>query len=261
MPAPTRRTNRGSGHSYFLDGEPVAGVTTILRDGIPKGNLVGWAARSVAGYAVDRWDELAALTPSKRLRELERAAWNERDAAAGRGSAVHRLADELARGLEVEIPDALIGHVDAYLEFVQAFGVVELAVERTVISRRWRYMGTVDLLATIDDEPGVVLIDWKTGGSGIWPETSLQLAAYAHAETMIDDAGVELELPPIERAFAVWLRADGYDVYPVDVSDETFRVFLYAQQVARFTAGTQTNEDRARYIGAALERRELETAS
>jgi hypothetical protein len=234
--APTKRVNRGGGHSYVLDGETVDGVTAICRDGIAKQNLVGWAARSVAGYAVDHWSELTELSTSKRLRELERAAWAERDAAAGRGTTIHKLAWQLAAGDTVEVPEALRGHVDAYLGFIDAYDVDEFATEATVISRRWRYMGTFDALAHLDGNVDELwLLDWKTGASGIWPETALQLAAYAHAESILRDDGIEVPMPAVAHAAAVWLRADGYDVVPVDISDETFRTFLYAQQLAHFT--------------------------
>lgn len=257
MAAPaTRRINRGSGHSYLLDGEPVDGVTAIVRDGVAKSNLIGWAARSVAGYAIDHWTELAELSTSKRLRELEQAAWSERDAAAGRGTAVHRLAAQLAAGDEVDVPEALLGHVDSYLAFAQQYRIEELAVERMVINRRYRYAGSLDLIARIDGEPAIWLLDWKTGASGIWPETALQLAAYAHAEAMVDPDGTEHPMPPIDHAAGVWLRADGFDVVPVDVSPETFRVFLYAQQLAHFT-----NAERSRFVHDALPPRELEAAS
>ena len=253
MPASTRRINRGGGHSYVLDGETVDGVTKIVRDGVPKSNLIGWAARSVAGYAVDHWAELAELTPSKRLRELERAAWAERDAAGARGTTVHKYAHQIAEGAVVEVPDELVGYVDAYLAFSAAYDVLEVEVEATVINRTWHYMGTVDLLAYIDGE--LWLLDWKTGASGIWPETALQLAAYANAETVLGDEG-ERPMPAVARAAAVWLRGDGYDVVPVDAGAETFRTFLYAQQMARFT-----NAQRSDYVRDALPPRELEPAT
>lgn len=253
MAAPTRRVNRGGGHAYFLDDEQVPGVTTILGDGVPKPALVNWAATTTAGYAVDNWADLAELTPSKRLRELERARYAERDAAANRGTKIHALAHELAAGVEVDVPEEIVGHVDAYLEFAEAYGVVELVTEATVVNRTWRYMGTLDALVEVDGE--VWLVDWKSGGKGIYPEVALQLAAYAYAETYLD-GDVERPLPNIDRAVAVWLRADGYDVYPVDISPSTFRTFLYAQQVAKFTTA-----DRATYIGDALEPRRLEVAS
>ena len=53
-------------------------------------------------------------------------------------------------------------------------------------------------------------------------------------------------MPTIDRAGAVWLRADGYDLHPVDISTETFRTFLYAQQVAHYTRDAKDN--RTRYI-------------
>lgn len=257
MPAPaTRRINRGSGHSYYLDGVEVGGVTRIVREGVPSPQFIDAAARNVAGYAIDHWDELAQKTPSKRLAELVASRWAERDAAAVRGKTVHRYAQDLAAGLEVEVPDALIGYVDSYLAFAEAYRLVELEVEATVVSRRWHYMGTVDLLATVDDAPAVWLLDWKTGASGIWPEVALQLAAYAHAEAIVDADGTERPMPPIERAAAVWLRGDGYDVVPVDISEATFRVFLYAQQMAAYRAAP-----REQYVGEALPPRRLEVAS
>ena len=55
MTAPklTRR-NYGKGHSYYLDGEKIPGVTSVLGDGLAKPALINWAAKTVAGYAVER---------------------------------------------------------------------------------------------------------------------------------------------------------------------------------------------------------------
>lgn len=250
MAAATRRVNRGGGHSYFLDGEPVDGVTRIVREGIPKKNLVGWAARTVAGYAVDHWADLAEQSTSARLRELERAAWGERDRAAVRGTTVHGYAAALAAGETVDVPDELAGHVDAYLAFADAYRLDEIIVEATVIYRgptpATSYMGTLDVIGTLDGGDAW-LIDWKTGASGIWPETALQLSAYANAQHYIDADGNETPMPKIERAAAVWLRADGYDVIPCEIGPATFRTFQYAQQIAHFA-----ESDRSAFVGEAL---------
>jgi hypothetical protein len=238
-----RRIRAGSGHRYVDDdGEPVDGVTKVIGDGVPKPNLIDAAARETAAYALEHWDDLAGQPLAKRLHAIERGRFETWGRGTIRGTAVHDLAAKLAAGAEVEVPDELLGHVDAYLQFVEQWHVEEIAVEAMVLSRRWHYAGTLDLLAHVDGgggADGVSLIDWKTGASGVWPETALQLAAYAHAETIVlDDA--EQPLPPIAHAYAVHLRADGYSVHPVDVSDETFRSFLYAQQVARFRALPRT---------------------
>jgi hypothetical protein len=243
----TRRINRGRGHSYLLDGDTADGVTSIVGEGVPKKALIDWAARITAGYAVDHWDELAQLGLAERLRRLEKARWADRDSAGVRGTAVHALAHRLAAGEEVDVPDPLVGHVDAYLQFVKEWQPEELLVEAVVANRQWRYMGTLDLVARLADGK-TWLLDWKTSASGVWPESALQLAGYANCDFHLGPQGEELPLPPIDAAGCVWLRADGYDLVPVDISEQTFRVFLYAQQLARFV-----HEPRETHVGEALQ--------
>ena len=247
-PGPTRRVNRGRGHSYEIDGRKVDGVTTLIGDGIPKPALVDWAARTTAEYAVDHWEELAEESGTARLRKLERARWDQTRAAAARGTTVHEVAMRLAAGDEVAVPEAIAGHVDAYLRFVEEWAPVELLVEVPVFHRTLWYAGTLDLIARLADGNNW-LVDWKTGATGIYPESALQLSAYRHAEFYLDADGTEQPLPPVDLCGCVWLRADGYDLIPVDAGDETFLTFRYAQQVARRFA----REPRDRYIFDALE--------
>lgn len=244
--APTRRVNRGRGHVYFLDGEPSVGVTTILDNGVPKPALVGWAANVTAGYVVDHWEELLELRPSERLEVLKRARWAEKDAAARRGTEVHEYALRLAAGEEVDVPEELAGHVDSYLAFAEDWLEQEIVVEAVVINRRYRYMGTLDVIAGLKDGR-VWLLDWKTGGKGIYRETALQLAAYRNAEALLLEDGTERPMATVDAAGAVWLRADGYELVPLETGPEVFRTFLYAQQVAKFS---QAPEEA--YIGAPL---------
>jgi hypothetical protein len=248
-----RRINSGSGHRYEIGGEKVPGVTSILSAGIPKGALVNWAAECSARYAVNHWDELAAMPVADRLDPIVKARHEERNKAAARGTRIHGYAERLLAGEEVDVPDDFRGHVDQCLTFLAAWDIQEIAVEVTVVNRARWYMGTADLLARVGDSLDVWLFDWKTGKPGIWPETALQLAAYAHAETMLvpgpePDGFSEIAFPQIACAAAVDLQPDTYEVRPVDISDETFFTFLYAQQVARFTTA-----DRADYVGPPLD--------
>ena len=244
--APTRRVNRGRGHSYYLDGEQVPGVTTILRDGVPK-HLEDWVARTTAGYACDYWAELTELGTAQRMQRLTRARFDVLNQAAARGTTVHEYAVRLAAGEELEVPPELVGHVDAYLDFVREWRVEELLIERPVINRTWRYMGSPDLIARLGDGR-TWLLDWKTGASGIFPEAALQVAAYAHAEAYLDADGNEQPMPELDAGGAVHLRADGFELVPLDISDATFRTFLYAAEVARFA-----NAPREQYVGEPLE--------
>jgi len=117
----------------------------VLNAGFPKSALVNWAAATTAGFAVDHWDELTELTPSKRLAE----------------------------------------HV-------------------------------------------------------------LQIAACRYADFALDDAGVETPLPRIDATGVVILRADGYDLVPVEADERAFFVFRCVKWLAEFI------DDREQWIGNAL---------
>jgi len=242
----TRRVNRGRGHSYTLDGQHVAGVTTILSRGLAKPALIDWAGRTTAGYAIDHWAELAELQLSERLRRLERARFDARDTAAVRGTAVHQLAQRLAAGEEIDVPEELVGHVDAYLRFTEEWRPREILVEAPIFSRQFRYAGTLDLVADLADGRRW-LLDWKTAGSGVFPDNALQLAAYRYADFYLDPEGIERPLPRIDRAGVVWLRADGYDLVPVNAGADAFELFGHVQELARFA-----DDDRGVWVGEAL---------
>jgi hypothetical protein len=235
-----RRYDRGKGHSYKVDGAPVQGVTTIISQGMPKPALMLWAARSVAQYAVDIAEDLPAMFDRMGrdavVKALKRVPINERDAAADRGTQVHKYADTLMRGGEVtDVPGELEPYVDSALRFMNDWQPRPLLTETLVASRRWRYAGTFDLVADLPDGRRV-LFDYKTSRSGIWPETALQLAAYRNADFYVGTDGVT-EVPMaeigIDEAMAVWVRPDGYSVIPLDTSEPVFRAFLHVQYVAR----------------------------
>jgi hypothetical protein len=233
------RRNHGRGHSYRIDGEKVPGVTTILGATLPKPALIEWAGKTTAGYAVDYWEDLADLPPSKRLDRLNRARFEDRDAAANRGTEVHALAERHMAGDEVEIPDELEGHFRAYESFLAEWRPVATAVELVVGHRTMGYCGTVDVVADLADN-NRWLLDYKTSRSGIFPETALQGCAYRRAEVFLDNDGQEHDMAElgIERVGGLHLRADGtFDLYPLATDDDVWAYFrhlawLYRQQDA-----------------------------
>jgi len=232
----TKRINSGRGHWYKLDGEKVPGVTTIIGDGTPKPALTAWAAREVATFAADHLPMLEQLDRDARIDLLKGTPYRDRDKAARRGTEVHRLGETLVAGGEVDVPEELAGHVDSYIQFLDQWQVEPEHVELVVASRRHRYMGSLDLIATLADGRRW-LLDLKTTRSGIFSEVALQLAAYRFAEFYVDEHGREYPMPDVDACGAVWVRADGYDLVPVDASARTFRTFLYVQQVAAFAKG------------------------
>lgn len=239
-----QRVNRGKGHSYIDrdTGEKIRSVTGILDAGVPKKALVNWSANATADWAIDHWDELSAQPISVRRKELLGARYAAKDAAARRGTQIHKLAERLVLGEKVAIPEGLEGYVEAYCAFLDEHDVQPVLVEAVVISQQHRYCGTLDLvadLADLDAEDGrsTWLLDAKTARGGIYGETALQLAAYRYCDTYLDEDEVEHDMPVVDRTGAVWVRPDGtYELVPVEAGPLQHRQFLSVAAVAEFVA-------------------------
>lgn len=250
------RREYGKGHSYYVDGAKYDGVTTLIGEGVPKPALIKWAAKSVATYVADATpDALATLRDLGRdgmIDALKGVPYSQSSAAAVKGTDVHTLAEQLANGAEVEVPEHLAGYVESCVKFLDEYQVKPIATEAVVCHRRWRYAGTTDLFADITLPDGTVVracLDWKTGASGVWPEAALQLSAYRWAEVYVDKDGTEQSVADlgITAAYAVWLRADGYDLIPLDTSEDVFKAFTHIAYVAR-----QLRTSRG-WVGAAIQ--------
>ena len=233
------RRNHGRGHSYRINGTKTPGVTTILGATTAKPALVNWAGDTTANWAVDHWDDLADLTPSKKLAELKAARFADRDAAANRGTEVHRLAEAYLNGLEIEVPDELEGHVRAYERFAKEWAVKPIHVEVVVGNVTLGYCGTIDLIADLADGHRH-LTDLKTSRSGIFPETALQVVAYAKAEfyaVQEEETGNWVTHPMaelnIDRLSAVHVTADDYRLVPIQHADEVWEYFRHLNWLYR----------------------------
>ncbi|MFC9892137.1 hypothetical protein ACFVMC_00445 [Nocardia sp. NPDC127579] len=237
--APIRRKSAGRSH-YYVDGAGtrMPGVTTILGAGVPKKALIDWAANATADYAVNNWETLGDLAVAARLNKLRKARYEERDAAANRGTQVHALAEQLVRGDTVSVPEELRGHVESYVRFLDLFDAEPVLIEFVVASYRFGYAGTADLIADLvmpgETDPVRWLLDIKTNRSGVYGETALQLAAYRHADVYLDADGAEQPMIPVERAGVVHVRADGFSLVPVTADQAQLRTFRYVQQIAAF---------------------------
>lgn len=228
----TKRVERGSNHSYLLDGEKVMGATTVLSKSIPKPALIAWAANESAKFAVNQWDELAVIPVADRLDRIRKEWRGVRDRAALRGTEVHNLAEQVVQGIEIEVPDHLAGHLESYIKFLDDFQVVPVLVEKSVFSRTHKYAGTFDLVADID---GVRwLLDIKTNASGVYAETALQLAAYRFADFYIEDDFSEHPMPEVVKTGVIHVTAAGYELVPVLADKDQFDIFCHAIHMANW---------------------------
>lgn len=234
-----QRINSGRGHYYKIDGVKADGVTTLIGDGTRKKALEAWGIRSVAEYAAEHLDRLVEMQPMGReaiVSALKQSPYTDRDQAANRGTEVHKLAEELLHGREVEVPAELRGHVDSYVRFLDEWQPEPIAVERVVASRKWSYCGTFDAVYRLRDG-SVVISDIKTSRSGIYAETALQLAAYRFADVYVDVDGAEKPMADLgigDVGHGLWVRGDDYAVLPIPVDESVYRAFLHVAYGARW---------------------------
>ena len=112
--------------------------------------------------------------------------------AGNRGSRIHAAIESFIKGDEIkhdaQFPDSdgnmaelSADEYRALVKFAEWDAVTTpeyIATEKTVISKRYGFAGTLDCLARIDGK--LVLIDWKTG-KGIYTSYFLQVAALRQA--------------------------------------------------------------------------------
>jgi len=245
----TGRQEYGFGHTYFIDGRKVTGVTTAIGSGYPK-NLAKWGCETTANFAIDNWQRLGRLTVSARLRELTGAPWADRDRAAVRGTNVHTLAEKVMRGEQVTVPADVAGYVTSCQKFLSDWDVKPVHIELPVFSRKHSYGGTADLIAKLTDGQ-TWLLDWKTNRSGPFGDVAFQLSAYRYADFYIGNSDGEqpvneLSIPDVDACGVVWLQEDGYQFYPYTSDRSVFKQFLSIMDVARSV------EDTRGYKGMAL---------
>lgn len=245
---------KGSGNyaKYSIDGIDVMRVSTIV-NALPKNALVQWAATEAANYAVEHWTELAAMPVAKKLDAIRYAHRSTNRQAATRGTRIHAFGEDLVHGRAVEIPDDDRGPAQAYARFLDDWQIEPIATEAPVAHTRWGYAGRTDLHAHIGRRGNErALIDLKTG-SGVYESFVIQLAGYRFAEIW-QPHGPESEepLPPVENVYVAHIQSDAVRLVPVDVRDDDFRVFLYAQQVAKWLDLHGGREPRVPLIHPAL---------
>lgn len=233
----TRRINRGNGHSYVLDGQPVIGVTTVV-GAMNKPGLIGWAASEVARHVVSNPAEVQRLVDDygsdAAVKTLAAVPNANRDRKAQRGTQVHALAEQLADGKEVDVPDELAGYVGSVVRFLDEWQASPVLSEVSVFSRAHGYGGTLDGIVDWKHPQltGRWLIDYKTA-SDVYGDTALQLAAYRFADFYLAADGTEMPMPDVDGCAVVHVREDGYSVVPMVADEDTFGLFCHLLVVAR----------------------------
>lgn len=220
-------------HRYRLDKKPVPGVTGLIGDGLPKPALPRWASKSVAEWVADHEDDvnqLRAMGREPMVEALKSVPWQARDEAAIRGTDIHSLAENIAHGREVEVPEQLFDAVNGYVHWLDQWNPEVIWTERPIANRHWWYAGKPDIVCVIGRDTW--LLDWKSA-KGVYGDNALQVAAYGNSEFSIDDYGDEQPMPHIDRYGIVHVRPDATELYEVSDPAAAWKDFLHVLWTAK----------------------------
>ncbi len=237
---------RSADHRYTYNGSTYPGVTDILKVIDKSGPLMAWAAKQTAMAAIDlshkhalepMYDAVGDAGVIKAL--TSRANWT-RDEAASLGSAVHNLADQYVRGVELDTESPLAHeYAKRYADWWQASGWLLRLSEAVVVHPDVGYGGTFDLLA-YDADGRTVLADIKTGRTGVYKEAILQLCAYGMAR-LVSPMGSDKVYPnPLpDRYVALHVTGEGVREIEVSVGQAERMAFLDCVDLHRWIASVK----------------------
>ena len=144
----------------LADGTIVPGATTVIGV-LNKPALVGWANRL----------GLQGIDSTK-----------YRDEAAQVGTLAHYLVESHLLGREPDLDDYTPAQLrraqhglDAFLEWEAGHHYESILAEAPMVSEKFRFAGTIDNLALVDDH--LTVLDFKTSGA-VYDEHRIQVSAY-----------------------------------------------------------------------------------
>jgi hypothetical protein len=261
----TIKTVQRAGARFYVNPETrvsVPGVTSTLSM-LPKPFLRFWGQRLVAETAVKSFEFLQQMISTAgeeaAVDFLRNAPGRYTKMRANVGSEAHDLFERMIRG-EGRFQERRSGeyvirvHPDmepyrrGFDDFLRMVNPELVRAEDIAWSDTHAYAGSFDAILRIwvieqpdgrwlidptrgpDSIPVLLIVDWKTS-KDTYPDVALQMAAYAHADKLIDPDGLEEPMPEFNGAAVLHITPDQWAFKPVDISDEVFEIFLALRRV------------------------------
>jgi len=203
------------------DGTPVVGVTTAIGI-LNKPALVPWAyKRGKDGLSL----------------------YDSRDKAANIGTIVHARIMAYFKGFEIDNSNispecwkASEESMRSFFEWAKNKKIIPLVIEEPAVNEKYKYGGTPDLYALIDDEP--TLTDFKTG-SGIYDEHFIQLAAYLNLPTKDNLKVKKAIILNIPKS-----KDDSFQIKSISAKNlkDEFKIFLNCVNIYYLTKKIENNK-------------------
>lgn len=241
-----KRINGSWGHHYKLDGQYVPGVTTVLGT-LDKPWMKPWVSGLIADYVVDHRAWLVEAPDDASIRSVLKGVPNNvRNEALLRGTDLHKHAEVLQTTgiVNLDQHDPQLPLVEAVARFLADWEIEAVAVEIPVCSTVHKWAGTTDLIARsaplaahyglpID---ALFMLDYKTNKKAIYPESGIQVAAYAAAD-LCHIGGQERPMLPVAACGLIRVTEAGAELVRVERSRQAdlYRLFTAALHIWRAT--------------------------
>ena len=164
------------GGFYWVEGKPYVSVTNVLGSVLRKPGLEYWKMREVYQAMVKN--------PSLSEQEALAAPYAKSDKAKSRGTTIHSLIEFYkGSGEIIKTTPEFQPFVNAFKKWVEEHKITIVEQEKTIVNKKDKYAGTLDLLVKINGNSLPTVIDIKTSKANgqTYPDYSLQVSAYIHA--------------------------------------------------------------------------------
>lgn len=162
---------------------PYVSVTNVLSI-LDKPALKYWFGKEVYMAMV--------IDPSMGEKAALASPYQKSKKAMDRGSTVHSIIEawKTTEDISKTMPSEYKGYARAFMDWIKEYEVEVIENERTVISKKYGYGGTMDMLAKIKGSEHPFVIDFKTNDkANLYDEVEVQLSAYSHA---LEDEGIKI---------------------------------------------------------------------
>jgi hypothetical protein len=246
------------GSRFYVDvetHEKAPGVTSVIGM-LPKPFLAPWNAKLAAELAVDSFDFLKQMSETAgreaAVDYIKGAARRYTKGRADIGSDAHDMFERMIRGegrlteknaygeFVVRVAPDLEPYRRHFAEFLEVVQPELVRAEDVAWSDTHNYAGSFDAILRIklnedgkpdpQGEPALVVADWKTSKS-TYADVALQMAAYAHADRIIDPEGNSSPMPAVDGACVLHVTPEQWALKPVRIDDEVFDFFLTLRKV------------------------------
>lgn len=225
-----------NGHQYYFDGQPMTGVTSVLKV-IAKPALIQWAAnmadeyiRANVAYAIPGEDGGYWAIKPNIIEEARTAHRRKKEDAGIKGTDVHSNVEGFIQDGIDNNKGFIFGQSDneqvkKFINWANANKVKFLSTEKRVYSQTYWLAGTYDFLCEINGNKYVG--DLKTSSGIYGREFFAQTAAY---RMMLEEAGET----GFKGSVVVRLGKDGSfeEMYSTDYEDDK-KLFLACLEVYR----------------------------